>query len=102
MREWMLFGIAGLSLGSNPAWAQESETARETLQDIVVTGSRAAPRAATETSAPVDVLSEQAITQKGFSDLSQTLEAFAPSFHNPRSATSFSARGPPGATHTGT
>jgi len=55
-------------------------------QTIVVTGSRAAPRSALDTVSPVDVLSNQALSQQGTTEIGQALANIAPSIDFPRSA----------------
>lgn len=61
--------------------------------DIVVVGSRAAPRLRTDTPAPVDVLTGETLRDQGFDSLSRVLEALSPSFNFTPSVTSPSAEG---------
>jgi iron complex outermembrane receptor protein len=77
----LLAGVAVLALMAGQARAQEA------VDELVVVGSRGAPRLATETSAPVDVIGGEELAAKGFNDLSKTLQVLSPSFNFPRSAT---------------
>ncbi len=61
--------------------------------DIVVVGSRAAPRLRTDTPAPVDVLSGDTLEAQGFDNLARTLEFLSPSFNYVPATTSPSAEG---------
>ncbi|WP_309642857.1 TonB-dependent receptor [Phenylobacterium sp.] len=89
MRRKVFFGTAGLALlMAGGAWAQADPAS---LDELVVVGSRGAPRLATETSAPIDVFSGEQLAARGFNDLSKTLQFVAPSFNFPRSATGPSA-----------
>jgi iron complex outermembrane receptor protein len=95
MRRALFLGAVGLAMGCKPALAegQGPDLRGAALDEVVVTGSRAAPRAATETSAPVDFISGAVIREKGSYNLAVTLEALEPSVNFPRTATSFSASG---------
>lgn len=84
MRRTMLCGTAGLALLAGQANAQG---APEELGELVVVGSRGAPRLATETSAPVDVFTGEELAARGFNDLSKVLQFVSPSFNFPRSST---------------
>jgi iron complex outermembrane receptor protein len=61
-----------------PAFAQE---ASESVEAVVVTGSRAAPRAQLDTLAPVDVISPAQISHTGTTDLAQALSQALPSLN---------------------
>lgn len=99
MAKWSaLIGWLALMLGeSTDVHAQEAATTPDpepeatTVQEIVVVGSRAEPRLATETAAPVDVISGTELQSRGFTDLARTLEFLAPSVNYPRTATGPSA-----------
>ena len=84
MRRTMLCGATGLALLAGQANAQG---APEELGELVVVGSRGAPRLATETSAPVDVFTGEELAARGFNDLSKVLQFVSPSFNFPRSST---------------
>ena len=79
-------GAAGLSL-SAAARAEEAPAPNASVDELVVVGSRGAPRLATETAAPVDVLGGEVLAQRGYDDLSKMLQVLAPSFNFPRSST---------------
>lgn len=84
MRFGVLCGAAGLALLAGSAWAQVPV---EELGELVVIGSRGAPRLATETPAPVDVFGGEQLAARGFNDLSKILQFVSPSFNFPRSST---------------
>jgi iron complex outermembrane receptor protein len=71
------------------AWAEEPPEGE--VGELVVVGSRGAPRLATETASPVDVFSGEELAARGFNDLSKVLQFVSPSFNFPRSATGPSA-----------
>jgi iron complex outermembrane receptor protein len=89
MRRAMALAV-GLGALAGPAWADD-ETAG--VAELVVVGSRGAPRLATETAAPVDVLSGEAVTARGHSDLTKVLEFLSPSFNYPRTSSGPSVAG---------
>ncbi|HRK64131.1 MAG TPA: TonB-dependent receptor plug domain-containing protein, partial [Terricaulis sp.] len=71
--------LSSVALGGiSTAFAQTDES------EIVVTGTRAANRSALATSAPVDVLSAEALTQAGNTELNQALSVALPSYTFPR------------------
>ena len=84
MRYQLLAGAAALALTAGEARAQ---TNTDSVEELVVVGSRGAARLATETSAPVDVLGGEELAARGFNDLSKTLQVLSPSFNFPRSST---------------
>ena len=75
---------------TSPDQAAGDDTAKG---DIVVIGSRGAPRLRTDTSAPVDVLSGEALRAQGFDNMNRILEALSPSFNYAPAVTSPSAEG---------
>lgn len=85
---WLL-GAVGLAAIAAPAWAQQDVMS----EDMVVIGSRAAPRVATESAAPVDVLSGAELASRGYDSLTKVLEFLSPSFDYPRSASGPSIAG---------
>ncbi|KRB44344.1 TonB-dependent siderophore receptor [Phenylobacterium sp. Root700] len=89
MRRNILCGAAGLALMAGQAWAEAPPV--EELGELVVVGSRGAPRLATETSSPVDVFTGEELAARGFNDLSKVMQFVSPSFNFPRSATGPSA-----------
>ncbi len=62
------------------AYAQQGGAAPE-LEEVVVTGSRAAPRAAMDTAAPVDVFSAQDFQDQGTSDINDLMRNLVPTFN---------------------
>lgn len=85
----ILCGAAGLALMAGQASAEAPLEGQ--VGELVVVGSRGAPRLATETSSPVDVFSGEELAARGFNDLSKVLQFVSPSFNFPRSATGPSA-----------
>ena len=79
------------SIARSQEVATEDAPASDTVEEIVVVGSRAAPRLATETPAPVDSFSAAELQARGFTDLARTLQFLAPSVNYPRTATGPSA-----------
>lgn len=90
MKKLWALGAAGFAVFSGPAWAQSSNGEEG---QIVVIGSRGAPRLATETAAPVDVLSGEELAARGYNDLSKVLQFLSPSFNYPRSSSGPSVAG---------
>jgi len=89
MKTLLLAGTALAATIAVPAVAQDtasSTAGQPDEQAIVVTGSRAAPRSALDTVSPVDVLSNQALSQQGTTEIAQALANIAPSIDFPRSA----------------
>jgi iron complex outermembrane recepter protein len=79
----MLFAGAcgGAMLMAWPASAQETDG---TVEEVVVTGTRAQGRVRLETTSPVDVINETVIQRQGSTELAQTLATVAPSLDFPR------------------
>jgi iron complex outermembrane receptor protein len=95
MKTLLLIGSAAIALQAAPAFAQDANAqpapgnrtaSDDSGQEIVVTGSRGAPRSRLDTVSPVDVLSNQALTQQGTTELAQALSTVAPSIDFPRPA----------------
>jgi iron complex outermembrane receptor protein len=77
-----------------PVAAQTADSSKEADDgDIVVVGSRAAPRLVTDSAVPVDVLSQEALSARGDSDLSKILTSLSPSFNFPRTSSGPSVAG---------
>lgn len=89
-KSWMM--AASLVALAEPAWAQATD-AEAGVAELVVVGSRGAPRLATETAAPVDVLSGAEVAARGHNDLTKVLEFLSPSFNYPRSSSGPSVAG---------
>lgn len=60
------------------------EGSAEDIGQVIVTGTRVADRSALETAVPVDVVSSEALTNVGVTELNQALSAALPSFNFPR------------------
>ena len=90
----IVVSVATLAALSEPAWPQDAASGQPSeVAELVVVGSRGAPRLATETSAPVDVLSGADMAARGFNDLTKILEFLSPSFNYPRASSSPSSGG---------
>jgi iron complex outermembrane receptor protein len=90
----LMVSVAVLAALAGPAWPQQTSSAQSSgLPELVVLGSRGAPRLATETSAPVDVLSGEEMAERGYNDLTKVLEFLSPSFNYPRSSSAPSTGG---------
>jgi iron complex outermembrane receptor protein len=84
----LLLAVSAISLCAGAASAAEatadaSSTTTE-ASELVVTGSRAAPRSRLDTVAPVDVVSSETLTHNGTTELAQTLSQTLPSLNFPR------------------
>ncbi len=78
----LALGTGAFALLSGPAaLAQEAGTQ---LEQIIVTGTRVADRSATDTAVPVDVVTAEALTNVGVTELNQALSTVLPSFNFPR------------------
>src|SRR3989337_237683 len=64
--------------------AQEADESDETLEQIVVTGTRVANRSALDTAVPVDVVSGEQLQNLGVAEVSKALSVSVPSFNFPR------------------
>jgi iron complex outermembrane receptor protein len=80
----LCLAASAISLIAGAALAEESDTAPTT--ELVVTGSRSAPRSKLDTVSPVDVVSNQQIVQHGNTELAQTLSVVLPSLNFTRPA----------------
>jgi len=88
---WSAIVLLGCSaLGTSQALAQQSA---EALEEIVVIGSRGAPRSAADSPVPVDVFQASDFEQSGSfnGELSQLLHNLLPSFNFPRQSNSDTA-----------
>jgi len=79
------------TLWAGSATAQQAPNDTAAGQEIIVTGTRSAGRAAIESSAPVDVVTNAAIEGTGYPDLSRALNFLQPSVNFARAATTASA-----------
>ncbi|MFM8819391.1 MAG: TonB-dependent receptor plug domain-containing protein [Phenylobacterium sp.] len=79
----LLAAVSAISLLTGAA--QAAEPAGE-VEELVVTGSRTEGRTRLETLAPVDVISTEALTRQGNTEMATALAAVAPSMNFPRPA----------------
>ena len=79
-------GIAlGLAFFSSlPAMAQEASETADELSQVIVTGTRVANRSALDTAVPVDVVTSEALSNVGVTELNQALTTTLPSYNFPR------------------
>jgi len=80
-RVLLFAAVSAAALTATTAFAQ---TAPAQVEELVVTGSRAAPRSALESLSPVDVVSAAAIQQQGTKELGAALAVAVPSIDFPR------------------
>ena len=92
-RHWFLSAAGLAMLAAGPAFAQADADTSGTVSELVVIGSRGAPRLATDTAVPVDVFSGETLKARGQNDLTKTLEILSPSFNYPRSSSGPSSTG---------
>ncbi len=93
MRKTWMMGMALAALAT-PAAAQEAvEQETGEVSTLVVVGSRGAPRLVTDSPAPVDVWTGEALAARGFNDLTKVLAFLSPSFNYPRASSSPSSVG---------
>lgn len=78
----------GLLLASGSTLAQDQTDADDAaaLAEIVVTGTRVQDRSRLDTLAPVDVLTTEALSNQGSTELAEALSTLAPSLNFPRPA----------------
>jgi len=74
-----------LALASAPAFAQ-SEQKPQTLDTLIVTGTRVADRTAAESQSPIDILTPEALQATGTTELATALARALPSLNFPRPA----------------
>ncbi|WP_419317240.1 TonB-dependent receptor plug domain-containing protein [Caulobacter sp. ErkDOM-E] len=83
----LLFTAASVAAIAGSAQAQSTATEdAANLEQVVVTGTRTAGRTRLDTIAPVDIVSEKALTRTGTTELAQSLSTLAPSINFPRPA----------------
>jgi iron complex outermembrane receptor protein len=78
----MLAGVSAAAFLGGTVESAGAQTAAPS--EIVVTGTRAAPRSRLDSISPVDVVSNAAITQVGSTELAQSLSELLPSINFPR------------------
>jgi iron complex outermembrane recepter protein len=74
--------VAAALASVSPAWAQEN--AADSLDEVVVTGTRVANRSVLDTAVPVDVVSAEALQNSGVTEINQALSTALPSYNFPR------------------
>jgi iron complex outermembrane receptor protein len=83
----VLFAAASAaSLWASVATAQTAKPATTDVEELVVTGTRTEGRTRLESTAPVDVISTQALAKQGTTELAAALANLAPSLDFPRPA----------------
>lgn len=87
------------SLAAVPAFAQNNQpAATDSLETVLVTGTRRSDVTALQSSAPIDVISASALIESGASNLGQALAGLLPSFTFPQNTNgAFAQEVPPGA-----
>ena len=73
--------IAALVLIQGAAHGEEVQESEARLETVVVVGTRAAPRTATDAPVPVDAVDAEALMGQGSGDMSNLLRTTIPSFH---------------------
>lgn len=88
-----MFAALALALAAPTAFAQEASLSTDTpvatskkVGQVIVTGTRVASRTAAESSAPIDVLSPEALEATGTTELATALSRALPSLNFPRPA----------------
>ena len=81
-RAAFLASLGGL-IWSSVAFGQEEANASTELEieEVVVVGTRAKPRSVTDSTVPVDVISNEAFDSQAGSDMSNLIRSVVPSFH---------------------
>ena len=64
--------------------AQNTDAGGETLEQVVVTGTRVADRSALDTAVPVDVVTSETLQNMGVTEVAQALSVALPSLNFPR------------------
>ncbi len=77
---WKLNAIAAAVIAGSTMLPVASAVAEEMVEEIVTTGSRVKARSATETPAPVDVITASELTNQGDTDISNLLRNSVPSY----------------------
>ena len=73
-----------LMFAAQPAGAQQSSTDEDTLEQVVVTGTRVANRSVLETAVPIDIVSGEQLSNLGVTEVNQALSVALPSYNFPR------------------
>ncbi len=93
-RAALLSTLSSLALAGVPAWAQNqdppgepAETTEEQIAQgdaIIVTGTRRTDRTLAESPVPIDVISNEALTETGYTEVNRILNQLVPSFNFPQ------------------
>ncbi len=75
-----------LALAISPALAQETGESAKTLDTVIVTGTRVADRTVAESTAPIDIITPEALQATGSTELATALSRAIPSLNFPRPA----------------
>lgn len=75
-----------LALVASPALAQEATESAQTLDTVIVTGTRVADRTVAESTAPIDILTPEILQSTGTVELATALSRALPSLNFPRAA----------------
>ncbi len=86
LRRWIAAVLAVSAAGSSLAAEISGGADSEIVNEVVVTGTRVADRSRLDTIAPVDVLTIEALTRGGNTELAQALSTAVPSINFPRPA----------------
>ena len=73
------FWAAGLVIVPATAYAEDQAT-NETIEEVVVTGTRRQDRTVAESLSPIDVISAEEIDRQGFSEMDDLLRTNVPSY----------------------
>lgn len=82
-----VLSVAALFTAASASAQQASAQEASVVQEVVVTGTRALGRTALTSTAPVDVITSEAIQTAGYPDLASALEATEPSLNFPHAQT---------------
>ena len=78
---WKLNAIAAAVIAGSTMLPVASVVAEEMVEEIVTLGSRAKPRSATDSVAPVDVIDASELTNQGDMDVTNLLRNSVPSYY---------------------
>jgi iron complex outermembrane receptor protein len=81
-----LFAAASVAalLATTEAWADDPADQAQAVQEVIVTGTRGAPRSRLESLAPVDVINAKTLQQQGTTELGAALAVSVPAIDFPR------------------
>ncbi len=84
----LIAAAVAVALGGSPfvAAAQQAGTAANTLDTVIVTGTRVADRTVAESQSPIDIITPEVLQSTGTSELATALSRALPSLNFPRPA----------------